>query len=72
VNGGGRKLASKIELPAFNTRVSYMLSNITVILVGVLFYHDYMFWRLIGPSSGYSGGLHCSYSENVNRLIITV
>jgi hypothetical protein len=44
-----------------NTCVSYMLSKITVIMVGVLFYRGYMFRRLIGLSSGYSGGLHCHY-----------
>jgi hypothetical protein len=32
-----------------NTCVSYMSSNTTVLLVGVLFYHGYMFWCLIGP-----------------------
>jgi hypothetical protein len=39
------------ELPnlLINTCVSYMPSNATVILVGVLFYHGYMFRRLIGP-----------------------
>jgi hypothetical protein len=40
-----------------------MPSNTTVILVGVLFYHGYMFRRLIGPSLGYSGGLHCYYQS---------
>jgi hypothetical protein len=39
-----------------------MPSNTTVIL-GVLFYHGYMFRRLTGPSSGYSGGLHCYYQS---------
>jgi hypothetical protein len=46
-----------------NTCVPYMPSNTTVILVGVLFYHGYMFRRLIGPSSGYSGGLRCYYQS---------
>jgi hypothetical protein len=51
-----------------------MPSNATVILVGVLFYLGYMFRRLIGPSLGIRDLLsQCSiYSDNVNRLIITV
>jgi hypothetical protein len=39
--------------------------------VGVLFYHGYMFRRLIGPSSGYSGGLHCYY-QSIYIITITI
>jgi hypothetical protein len=48
-----------------------MPSNTTVIIVGVLFYHGYMFRRLIGLSSGYSGGLHCYY-QSIYIFTITV
>jgi hypothetical protein len=48
-----------------------MSSNTTVILVGVLFYHGYMFRHLIGPSSGYSGGLHCYY-QSIYIITITI
>jgi hypothetical protein len=54
-----------------NTCVSYMPSNITVIVFGVLFYPGYMFRRLIGPSSGNSGGLHYYY-QSIYIFTITI
>jgi hypothetical protein len=48
-----------------------MPSNTTIIIVGVLFYHGYMFRRLIGPSSGYSEGLHCYY-QSIYIFIVTI
>jgi hypothetical protein len=60
-----------VKVQNINTCVSYTLSNTTVILVGVLFYHGYMFRRHIGPSSGYSGGLHCYY-QSIYIFIITI
>jgi hypothetical protein len=81
VHSGGPHYSS---LPAFtfvhtavrcvwpiNTCVPYMLSNTTVILVAVLFYHGYVFRRLIESSSGYSGGLHCYY-QSIYIFSITI
>jgi hypothetical protein len=59
------------EHSSFNTCVPYMPSNTTVILVSVLFYHGYMFRRLIGPSSGYSGSLH-GYYQTIYIFTITI
>jgi hypothetical protein len=65
------------HLSDINTCVSYIPSNTTVIVVSVLFYHGYMFRRLIGPSSGYSGGtlllsiylhFHCNYCTVIRDL----
>jgi hypothetical protein len=66
-----RKRIPTTVLYMINTCVPYMPSNTTVILDGVLFYHGYMFRRLTGPLSGYSGGLHCYY-QTIYIFTITI